>query len=548
MTPRGACDSCRQRKIKCDRSSPICSPCRLSGLLCTYCMSRRKRGPKPKSRSIQAVTPERGPRLPTSHDREPRGISNSPCDAAPIHEISPETQPGGIINPSPLAVCHRDLVSYCAREGYTPEQSVERCIDLYMQFVFPLLPIICESTLRSQATLNLPSFTDGILSPLSALTPDMIAAIRTYSLTASLCAVVAHVRPCEVYPEHDTIGSLFLASSQAMLQPYAGYDISYPTSASLSIRIFQASCYQMMGNSCLAWHTIDEATRLAQQMRLHDEHSYDGLDPVEAKLRRNAFWFLYSADRSNSVLKGRKQALGEFNLPGSLTTTFSPDDCPQLLDQVRPENGGHFEENLMTGFQRHRDVWRLGFSVLFDLDLFLATSSRTTGDTGLNDTQMRSLTESYLDFSSVLDDLPEFLQSPAIICETDNGREKHQRRAFWIQRANITLSYHYLRMAILNRFLSANLLGVLGLNDGQTAIDLRKIEIAHELLILIASVPLDALKANGEPFAEKLRYVCATLLEVTQRHEPSQLLARAKKHFTALPVGSCGSSDPGEPT
>ncbi|WAO97401.1 Zn(2)-C6 fungal-type domain-containing protein [Fusarium falciforme] len=319
-----------------------------------------------------------------------------------------------------------------------------------------------------------------------------------------------------------------------MLHPYAGYDISYPTSASLVIRIFQASCYQMMGNSALAWHTMDKAIRLAEQMRLYDENSYDGLDPIEAKLRRNAFWFLFSASRSASVMNGRKQALAEFHMLGYLSTVFCPDDSPPLLDQSRPENKDQFEENLVTGFKRSHDVWKLGFSLLYDLDLFLATSSRTTGHAKLNDAQKKSLTESYLRFSSVLDDLPGYLQSPTMICDADSECEKHQRRAFWIQRANITLSYHYLCMLILDRFLPAKLLGVVGLNDDQISIDSRKVEIAHELLVLVSSVPLDALRANGEPFAEKLRYVCAALLEITQKNDSAHLLMRAKKHLDAL--------------
>ncbi|KAJ3544856.1 hypothetical protein NM208_g2821 [Fusarium decemcellulare] len=534
--PRGACDSCRQRKIKCDQSSPICSPCRLSGLLCTYCTPRRKRGPKPRSRPTEVTTPREGLGLPTPNDCGPHAFTDFPSNAGSSLGITPEAhvEPGVIANPSPLTICHDNLFSHFAREGFTAEQSVEHCTNLYMQFVFPLLPIICESSFRSEASLELPPFTNEALSPLSTLTPDMIAAIRNYSLTASLCAMIAHLRPCDVYPEHDTIASLFLASSQAMLHPYAGYDISYPTSASLVIRILHASCYQMMGNSSLAWHTMDEAIRLAEQMRLYDENSYDGLDPIEAKLRRNAFWFLFSASRSASVVNGRKHALAEFHLPGLLTTVFCPDDSPPLLDQSRPENKDRFEDNLMCGFQRHHDVWRLGFSLLFDLDLFLATSSRTTGDTKLNDGQKKCLTESYLGFSSVLDDLPSFLQSPAMVCDTDSECEKHQRRAFWIQRANITLSFHHLRMLILDRFLPLKLLGVLGLSDDQLSIDLRKVEIAHEVLVLVSSVPLSALRANGEPLAEKLRYVCATLLEVTQRNESTLILTRAKKHLDAL--------------
>ncbi|TFB00524.1 hypothetical protein CCMA1212_007846 [Trichoderma ghanense] len=498
-------------------------------------MPRRKRGPKPRHQSLESAASERGFASPVHTDCAPQHVLATPGISGPVEAAGRRTEPVFVVaQTGSLALCHQTLLSTIAGEGITPQETVKSCIGIYMESVFPLLPIICEAALRSQASLILPSCMTGMSPPQNTLTPELVASVRTYALTTALCALVAHISPCNRYPQDDTIPSLFLESSQSMLHAFLGYDITYPTSASLVIRIFQASCYQMMGNSCLSWHKINEAVRLAYQMRLHVEDSYEGLDPVEAKLRRNAFWYLYSADRSTSLLNGTKQGLMDIRLQGPLTTAFGATECAPLLDQHRPENEGRFEEYLMAGFHKDHEVWRHGFGLLFDLDLFLAANSRTSNGQSLDVAQMNSLTGSYLGFSSILDDLPEFLVSPATICNFDKVCEEHQRRAFWIQKTNIALSYHFLRMLILNRFAAVELLSLIGLSDGQLSIDWKKVEIAHEVLNLVASVPLEALLANGEPGAEKLRYICATLLEVMQGQESVQIVTRAKKHFTAL--------------
>ncbi|CAG9984507.1 unnamed protein product [Clonostachys byssicola] len=326
--------------------------------------------------------------------------------------------------------------------------------------------------------------------------------------------------------------------------------MTYPTAASLAIRIFQASCYQMTGNSCLSWHKVDEAVRLAIQMRLLDEESYEGLDSVEAALRRNALRYLYSLDRSNSLQSGKKQNLSELRLQSPVITDFNFDEHVSLLDRNRLENEGCFERYLMMGFQKNYELWRHGFGVLFDLDLFLSANSRASDDRVLDMAQMSSLTGSFLRFSSILDDVPEFVMSPTMICNPDKLREEYQRLAVWIQKSNIMLSYHFLQLFILNRFAAADLLSLLGLSSDRLSIGWKQTDIAHEVLNLMKTVPLDALRANGEPGldkgekwlfanlgvsqAEKLRYICATLLEVMQGQESVHVLTRAKKHFFGL--------------
>lgn len=400
---------------------------------------------------------------------------------------------------NPVALCHQALVSALAVEGRTLQETVEDCMGIYMQSVFPLLPIICEPILRSHASLILPSAITGITHSQPGWTQESIAAIRSYALTISLCALVAHIHPCKRYPQDDTIPSLFLELSRATFRAFIDYDITYPTAASLAIRIFQASCYQMTGNSCLSWHKVDEAVRLSIQMRLLDEDSYEGLDSIEATLRRNALRYLYSLDRSNSLQSGRKQNLSELRLQSPVITDFAFDERISLLDRHRPENEGCFERYLMMGFQKNYELWRDGFGILFDLDLFLSANSRASNDRALDMAQMSSLTESFLRFSSILDDVPEFVMSPMAICNPDKLREKHQRLAFWIQKSNIMLSYHFLQLLVLTRFAANDLLSLLGLSNDRLSIDWKKIDIAHEVLNLMKTVPLRAVHANGEP-------------------------------------------------
>ncbi|KAH7143721.1 hypothetical protein EDB81DRAFT_503133 [Dactylonectria macrodidyma] len=258
------------------------------------------------------------------------------------------------------------------------------------------------------------------------------------------------------------------------------------------------------------------------------------MDPIEAKLCRNAFWYLYSADRAASLLNGRILPLGEFRLQGPCTTVFCQSEAPSLLDQRQAENHGRLEELLQAGFSKCHEVWKLGFGVLFDLDLFFAASSRTGSGTEISHTQQRSLTGAYLRFLSVLDDLPEHLVLPTALRDSDDEWTRYKSRAIWIQKANITLTYHYLRMEILNRFISAKVPQLLGVNDDPTSVAWRKVEIARELLNAVACLPLEALQANGEPCAEKLRYVCVALLEVVQEHEMAQIIERARAHFILL--------------
>ncbi|RKK53453.1 hypothetical protein BFJ69_g17824, partial [Fusarium oxysporum] len=326
----------------------------------------------------------------------------------------------------------------------------------------------------------------------------MLETIRIYSLLTVLCALIIR---SDLLPESDTLATLFLQASETMLRLYLSQDIAAPSSTSLSIRILQAACHHFVGTPNLAWHSIDEAVRLTLQMRLYDERSYEHLEPIEAKLCRNSFWHLYASDRSASLLNSRPLQLDKFHLEVSFTALEHLDKLPPLLDQTRLEHQGVFEDLLMQGFRKDHEVWDLGQAVLSDLRLFLATNNRAGERADMTPGQERALSELYLRFLSIVDDFPTHIASPATFHATDENITEYQRRAFWVQNANIMITYHYLRMKILDRFIDAELPHLLGVSSSPLSLAWKKVEIGHDLFCVLTGVPFEALQSNGEPCA-----------------------------------------------
>jgi hypothetical protein len=77
------------------------------------------------------------------------------------------------------------------------------------------------------------------------------------------------------------------------------------------------------GHDATQHAAFGEAAHIAVTLRMHEEASYEGLDPIECEIRRRAFWLLFggkrcasispvtftdamtSADKSMSILLGR---------------------------------------------------------------------------------------------------------------------------------------------------------------------------------------------------------------------------------------------------
>ena len=362
-----------------------------------------------------------------------------------------------------------------------------------------------EPSLRSNAALQAPLIGVGaaMSSSIGGFNTSFenmedLARLRSYTLTTALCAGAAFLLPPEIVANGSLFGHHFLRASREMLKLYHDFDIEHPNASSLVIRMFQAGALHTSGKIRVAWQVFGEAVRLAEQLHLYDERSFEGLDRIEARMRRITFWQLYIMDKYSAMFEGRPMMLNEISLNRLLTTKLQDESDVRLIDpRVRNETP-EFDEQILAGFYTCQQLWATACDVLLDLQTLSRLCRRADSALMFVEAQRVDLTGTYLHFLSVLDDLPSFLQSPESVRSVDETTMVYQRRHFWVQRTNLLVTYHCIRMILLQRFTELGLASLLGLSVEGAMLNMRKTEIAHDLINVITSVPFDSLRANGE--------------------------------------------------
>ncbi|KAI4149393.1 MAG: hypothetical protein LQ341_001334 [Variospora aurantia] len=117
-----ACDACSKRKIKCDESGPPCNHCKQIDIPCTFARESRRRGPR--NRHADAIKEQ------LAHGA---GLGSGP--ASPTYAAqtlaSLAQQPG------------------LSAESICPAALLERLVDDYFTYVYPLVPVPHEPSFRA---------------------------------------------------------------------------------------------------------------------------------------------------------------------------------------------------------------------------------------------------------------------------------------------------------------------------------------------------------------------------------------------------------------
>jgi len=83
----------------------------------------------------------------------------------------------------------------------------------------------------------------------------------------------------------------------AEARPY----ISNPTYTDV-LRLFSDTCYHICeGHDATSHASFGEAVHIAVTLRMHEEASYEGLDPIETEVRRRVFWLLFGGRSTHSL-------------------------------------------------------------------------------------------------------------------------------------------------------------------------------------------------------------------------------------------------------
>ncbi|KAF4975736.1 hypothetical protein FZEAL_7512 [Fusarium zealandicum] len=271
-------------------------------------------------------------------------------------------------------------------------------------------------------------------------------------------------------------------------------------------------------------------------MQLNEESSLEGLLPIEAELRRRAFWIVYMGDKSAAILNNRPITIHKFSFESGITTAY-PMGIEDEASIISPGNTSTSSEGTqktcIEGFNANLRLWQNASDLLLELRLLQDRQHRDLPMPNylslLTPEDRNRLDTIYIRFITCLDDLPPYLQSYTFAALAGPSREANHVNQFLIQCANLQVSVHCLRMVITQKMEDFRYSG-----SGIENVDLRKTEIARDMLRVIQEAPFWSLQVNGEPYVEKIRLIGASLLEIIHRNGSSPIAARARRDFTIL--------------
>jgi hypothetical protein len=375
---------------------------------------------------------------------------------------------------------------------------VTYCIDLFMQYTFPTTPIIHEPTLRIGVS-NLFSRTSQIGLFDADEEQEKVTRMRAFTLIAAVCSSVASTMPESLLPYRYVIAWPFLQASREMLKVYEDYDLEYPDSTSLSIRILHSTSLQSMtGKTGASRHVLGQAALIAQTLHLYSERAIQRYSPVEAQVLRLSFWHLYSSDKAAASLRNRPYILDELLFNEKITLQQCGQAYVPLLDTSNSSYEKDFEEHLLLGFHFVPRLWVSSAAIL--------QAMRTLDLSARNKDASRSeLGQAYLKLTGIMDELPHWLQASNLMAShNDDVGTTFSKTSFWVQRCNVMTTFHCVKLVILQQCIDSGLCSVLGLNDSPFSLAMKKVEMANEFLQILDDVPFLYHKVKGEPSVSKI--------------------------------------------
>lgn len=301
---RQACDSCRFRKVKCDRGSP-CHNCRDSALECRYRHAIRRRGPRRGvgRRLAQLKQGMAGEADQLRFEVVCPGLCEAPSAAGAECTLGEEIQgqpsqaswfpandtiatPGDgdlvplqrqhdVISPDPSRHLSLYLVAH---------------IQTFLKHMFPSMPVIAGDALLRDAirAYDVPPHRHALILSLCAAT--------RIHLQLDIPANNAPGCPgADIPPAPHLTGEALLGMAEASLRRVDVVEVDTLDAVLASYFIFAG--YNGLNKTRRATFYLDQSISLARGLMLTSEAGYDGLSEEDRQMRRRAFWLLFATER-----------------------------------------------------------------------------------------------------------------------------------------------------------------------------------------------------------------------------------------------------------
>jgi len=157
---------------------------------------------------------------------------------------------------------------------------IPTCIDLFMEHIYPIMPLVHMPTLREFVARRPEMFEKNLLYSLCALT-------STHMSGKSILAPGP--------PSWEAAGRFFLDECISIRQQYDF--VEDKTLSAVISSYFVSTAFFELNQSRKSWYYLREALTMGQDLKFHDENAYVGLAEAEALCRRRTFWILYVTER-----------------------------------------------------------------------------------------------------------------------------------------------------------------------------------------------------------------------------------------------------------
>ncbi|KAG9121985.1 hypothetical protein FRC07_001815 [Ceratobasidium sp. 392] len=431
-------------------------------------------------------------------------------------------------------------------DSVAPRERIMHIIGLFFDFVYPLTPCIHKPSfladLANRREERDPLFFALVMSTVAS---TLVQAPRSY-LPMDRPSVRRLAQTCHEASRHISVAS---------------YDP--PTSMMVVIRYFDTVYHFCEGHDATSHAAFGEAAHIAVTLHMHEETSYEGLDPIECEVRRRTFWLLFGADKSMSILLGRPICLRDEDC--TLHFPKEVDDEYITVNGIQPQP--HGKTAIVSGLNYISRI----FALLGEILVRIRVDKRSPPQGPFATARLEEVRSLHTRICSALMHAPPALRlkpgggrhgSNGVSYNAITGQQEEYggagfRKAAFAEVKDFFDNPNASRVDAMNPYLvmQANLYVTQQLvryvieqyrdelvtSMRQSASDnfeseaLRtwtsedKEQVASDLLNVLHSIPIQSIAVNGPSLVHKVRFVASTLLDAVRKAETAPASA-ARAH------------------
>ncbi|KII86915.1 hypothetical protein PLICRDRAFT_125699 [Plicaturopsis crispa FD-325 SS-3] len=407
-----------------------------------------------------------------------------------------------------------------------PRPTISLIINLFFDFVYPLTPCIHK-----------PSFMADLQARREERDPLFFA------LVASTVASTLVQMPRSYLPMERTVVRKLAQTCHEASRHISVASYDPPTSTHVVIRYLDCCYHFCEGHDATQHAAFGEAAHIAVTLRMHEEASYEGLDPIECEIRRRTFWLLFGADKSMSILLGRPICLRD-------------EDCTvhfpkELDDECITSNAylpqPHGKTALVSGLNYISRI----FALLGEILVRIRVDKRSPPQGHFATARLEEVQSLHARILAALAHVPEPLRlkgppqghmgpeyggdgfKQATFAEVKdffdnpNASRENALNPFMVMQGNLFVTQQLVRF-VIEQYRDELITSLQGHIDDAKVSQGRE-AVASDLLNILHSIPIQSIATNGPSLVHKVRFVASTLLDAVRRAETAPVSA-ARAH------------------